>query len=220
VVHPFWEDPEQVERFGAREPDHRLLALLSEYPDPARTRVLDVGCAGGRNTVLLAERGFDVHAIDTSEAMIAHTRSRVAAVLGDGAAVRVRVGSMFDLSAFASGSIELVVALGVYHQSPSRAQLRRALEETARVLAAGGRVLVANFDPRTDPTGKGLVPVPGEPGVFTGFRAEGPHTLLGADDLDAEMARVGLVPAVPSATVEVATEGGRRVTVNALYRKA
>lgn len=217
---PFWEQPEQVERFAAREPDHRLSALVEETADPARTRVLDVGCAGGRNTEFLVERGFDVHAIDTSKAMVEHTRARVATLLGEGEARRrVRVGSMDDLSAFESASVDLVVALGVYHQAQSRAQFRLALEETARVLVEGGRVLVANFDPRTDPHGEGLTPVPGEPGLYTGFRAEGPHTLLNASELDAEMARVGLTPAIPTATVEVDTDPGRRVTVNGLYQK-
>lgn len=41
--------------------------------------------------------------------------------------------------------------------------------------------------------------------------------LLDADALDAAMARHGLVPAVPSETVRVDTEHGRRVSVNALY---
>jgi SAM-dependent methyltransferase len=216
---PFWEQSEQVERFAAREPDHRLAALAGDYADPGATRVLDIGCAGGRNTVFLAARGFDVHALDSSAAMVARTRARVAAEFGEAAASRVRRGTMDDLSAFAAASFHLVVALGVYHQAQSRGEFRRALEETARVLAPGGRVLVANFEPRTDPGGGGLVAVPGEPGLYTGFRADGAHTLLDAAELDREMGRVGLTPLVPTATVEVDTNPGRRVTVNGLYRK-
>ena len=42
--------------------------------------VLDLGCAGGRNTVLLAERGFDVWAVDASDA-VAHGAEQALNVL-------------------------------------------------------------------------------------------------------------------------------------------
>ncbi len=215
----FWEDPAQVEAFAARAPDWRLLELLADYEGPARTRVLDLGCAGGRNAVVLAQRGSDFYAIDASRAMVERTRARVAAVLGAAEARRrVRLGRMDELD-FASGSFDLVVALGVYQTAGSQAEWDRAIAETVRVLARGGRVLVASFTPASDPAGAGLRPVPGEAHVFEGFAA-GPMYLLHADELDAAMARHGLEPAVPTETVTVATESGRRVTANGLYRLA
>ncbi len=110
------------------------------------------------------------------------------------------------------------MALGVYHSATCREELDRALSETARVLAPAGLALVASFSPRSDPTGEGLRSVPGVPHVYEGFEA-GRMFLLEADELDAEMARQGLLPVVASQTVEVPTESGRRVTVNGLYRK-
>ncbi len=215
----FWEDPERVEEFAAREADRRLLELLDSFEEPGATRVLDLGCAGGRNTAALAERGFDVQAIDSSSSMVAKTRERVAAVLGAGEAERrVRVGRMEDLADFASGSFELVVALGVYHNAASDEAWERALSETARVLAPGGLVLVANFTPRFEPQGAALRRVAGTRHLFEGFDA-GPLCLLDAAELDGEMARHGLAPLVPTETVETPTDSGRRVTANALYRK-
>jgi SAM-dependent methyltransferase len=214
-----WEQPDRVEEFAKREPDARLLSLVETIDGVNDTCVLDIGCAAGRNAVVLAERGFDIHAIDTSSAMVAKTRERVAAVLGEEeAAARVFVGDMADLSAFTTGSVDLVVALGVYHNARNRDQWDRALEETARVLSAGGRVLVSNFSPRSDPDGSGMQPVEGEPNVYIGFGSERLF-LLEAEDLDAEMARVGLEPVEPTNTVIRQTESGRRVTVNALYEK-
>ncbi len=216
---PFWEHPDQVDKFSALEPDQRLLELLSAYRGPAETRILDLGCAGGRNTVVLAEQGFDFHALDTSWAMVERTRERVAASVGrEEAERRVTAGAMEDLCRFPPESFDLVVALGLYHNSTCREQWDRALAETARVLKTGGLVLVANFTPRADPKGRGVKPVAGEPYVYEGFDA-GPVFLLEADELDAEMARHGLRPVVPSKTVETSTDTGRRVTVNALYGK-
>lgn len=215
----FWNAPETVDRFAARDPDRRLLELVESCAAPSRTRVLDVGCAGGRNTVFLAESGFDVFAVDSSPAMVERTRERVAAILGTFEADRrVSVGKMEDLSRLASGGFDLVVALGVFHQATSRAQWDRALSEAARVLRVGARLIVAVWSPRSRPEGVPLVPAPGEPDVFVGFRS-GRHCLLDARSLDAAMAGVGLIPETPTVEVEVATDEGVRVTVNGLYRK-
>ena len=213
----FWERDEQVEKFANREPDQRMMELLESYAVPAETSVLDLGCAGGRNTVVLAAQGFDFHARDTSRAMVERTRDRVAPLVGrEEAERRVVLGAMEDLSQLGTRSIDLVLALGVYHQSMSRDQWDRALSETARVLKPSGLVLVANFTPRTDLKGTGITPVPDQPHVFVGFDA-GPVFLLEATELDAEMALHGLEPILPSKTVETPSDTGRRVTVNALY---
>ncbi len=216
----FWEDPEQVERFAGRDPDRRLLVLLDTFERPAETRVLDLGCAGGRNTVVLAERGFDTYAIDYSRSMVEKTRARVAPIVGAAEAERrVRVGRMEDLGDFETGWFDLIVALGVYHSATSEELWDRALRETVRVLAPGGLVLVANFSPRSEPDGHRVRRVAGERHLYEGFDA-GPLYLLESRELDREMAHHGLEAAVASQTVVTPTDPGRRVTVNALYRKS
>lgn len=215
----FWDRPEQVERFASREPDRRLLALLGEFDDPASVRVLDLGCAGGRNTVVLAELGFDFHAIDSSRAMVERTRERVAELVGEEEARRrVRVGAMEDLKEFGSGSFHLVVALGVYHNASSPEAWGRALRETARVLVPSGRVLVANRSPRSASRGEPARPVPGTEHLYEGV-ASGRLYLVEADDLNESMRLRGLEPVTATGTVVAETDEGCRVTVNGLYRK-
>ncbi len=216
----FWEQPEVVTRFAARDPDQRLMALLPGYPDPAATRVLDLGCAGGRNTIPLAERGFDVHALDASRAMASETRRRLAAVLGEPAARRrVRRGRMDDLRACADRSFDLVIALGVLHAARSWDEWQRAFAEIVRVLRPAGRLLVAEFSPETDHTGEKITPVAGEPHVYRGLHG-GRGVLLDVGELDAQAASYGLLPEVPTAIGETRLDTGRRVSVNALYRKS
>ena len=220
MADSFWDSAENVQRFAAREPDARLRELVAEYPDASSTRVLDLGCAGGRNAVLLAEKGFDVEALDASSAMVAKTRERVAAILGAAEAQkRVRVGRLDDLSSLADETFDLVAALGLDHCAQSRAEWERALSETARVLTLGARLLVSVFTPETDLTGRGIRPIAGEPDVYEGFDSGGRHVLVDAVRLDRDLARFGLIPVEPTRTARPRVETGRRVSANGLYRK-
>jgi len=216
----FWEQPDVVRMFAERAPDHRLAALVPRFADPSRVRVLDLGCAGGRNTVFLAERGFTVLARDRSRPMVEATRARLAGVIGAARAeAAVQEGPMDDLAGIPDGSIDLLVALGIYHAAPSRAVWDRTLGESFRVAARGAWILVSSFGPGHSPGGTALAPVPGEPHVYEGLSA-GRAFLLDADTLDAEMDAHGFRTLAPTETVRRETEeGGQRVTVNALYLK-
>ncbi|MGD2070777.1 MAG: class I SAM-dependent methyltransferase [Gemmatimonadota bacterium] len=213
-----WEDPDVVRRFGEREPDHRLRAMVEELDDPGSLRALDVGCAGGRNTVFLARHGADVHALDASEGMVDETRRRLAPVVGrQEAERRVRLATMDDLSAWETGTFDLVVGLGIYQNARDLEEWDRAVGETARVLRPGGRCLVAHFTPEVDLTGEGVTAVDDRPHVFRGMPGGRTAVLFHADELDRAFGSHGLVPEVESETVVVEKERGRRATVNALY---
>jgi SAM-dependent methyltransferase len=124
---------------------------------------------------------------------------------------------MDDLSLFPDDRFDLVLAIGVFHAARSRGEWERAAAETARVLRPGGLLLFNQFTPETDPTGEGLRPVPGEQDLYEGMPA-GRAVLLDAARLDAAWAAHGLRPFLPGETKRVELEdGGRRVSVNALY---
>ena len=216
----FWSEPERVEEFAQRDPDVRLTALLDEYPAPADTRVLDLGCAGGRNLRLLMQRGFDAYALDLAEGMVERARREIAPICGEAEAERrVIQRGVDDLSFAEDTSFELVVALGIYHMAANEPALHAVVAETARVLVPDGRLLVAIFGPGTMMDGEALEPVPGD--RFAHLTPEGRGiTLVSAADLDEVMARHGLVPVVPTETVERDRKGSHRVVNNALYRRA
>jgi SAM-dependent methyltransferase len=215
----FWEQADVVERFAARDPDHRLRALL-EKRRVRPERALDVGCAGGRNTLFLAWHRVEVHAIDTSSAMLEETRTRLGRLIGEEIAQeRVQYGGMDDLSRFTDTSFDLLISLGVLHNARSWPEWNRAVDEAARVLRPDGLLLLSEFGPGTDLTGEGMRPVNGEPHVFDGFQ-DGRGVLLDPDAIDAELARRGLMTEDPTEAVTVKMDAGQRVSVNGLYRRA
>ncbi|MFI7698386.1 class I SAM-dependent methyltransferase [Nonomuraea sp. NPDC049480] len=93
-------------------------------------RALDIGAAGGGNTRVLTEAGWDATATDTSETAVELARQRgVNAVQADARALP-----------FESGSVDLVTAFDVLEHIREDYLVA---EEIARVLAPGGHTLIA-----------------------------------------------------------------------------
>jgi len=214
-----WEDPDRVARFAEMDPDLRLVELLEQYPRPAGIRVLDLGCAGGRNSVALVEHGCDLMALDASQAMVTKTRERLAQLIGAVEAERrVRLGRMDELSWATDASFDLVVAFGILHEAQDDAEWERSLTEVVRVLRPGGRLLLSTLSPGTIINGEQLAPAAGSRRlhVTPGGVAK---CLLEPSALDGEMAVRGLLPVVPTTTVQRDMEDGHRITTKALYSK-
>ncbi len=217
---PFWERPEVVERFAARPPDDRMVALLS--PMPRTVRVLDLGCAAGRNTEWLAREGFDVYACDASEAMVTYTRNRLRPYIRNEELVRRVIRCrMDDLSVFPDAFFDIVVALGIYQQAESTEEWHRAVRETARVLRPGGHLLVQHFAVGSRPWADPLREV--QPFVFEAKAPDGElrrFVLLDEATLHSWMDQHGFSPEGPvRLTTRSTEEGGWWHNLHAHYRK-
>ncbi len=107
-----------------------LLRRVTPSPD---VRALDLGCGTGGLTVLLARRGFTVHAVDHSPDMLAVARSKVDAEgLSDSVTFSERdIRSM----PFPDRSFDLVTCQRVLHHIPDA---EAVISEAARVLKPGG----------------------------------------------------------------------------------
>lgn len=209
----FWEQPDVVREFAERAPDVRLAALLESGTAGGIQRTLDIGCAGGRNTVYVARRGIEVHAVDASSAMVAESRRRLSEIIGaPAAAARVRQRRMDDLGCYPDGYFDLILALGIWHGAESWAEWQGAVREAVRVLAPRGRVLLSQFTPATDLTGRGIRPVSGEPHTYEGFES-GRAVLLDVETIVPELRQLGLEPVRPLEVLVTEKEVGRRVSV-------
>ena len=137
-----WKDLyEEPTLDGLIHQQRRAIALrwIDELGLPTNSRVVDLGCGAGLLAVDLAERGYVVDAMDTSDEMVNLARTTVArARFADRVTVTVGDAHRFP---FDSGSRDLIVALGVlpFLHSP-----QAALAEMHRVLKPGGFALMSS----------------------------------------------------------------------------
>jgi SAM-dependent methyltransferase len=111
--------------------------VLVREGDLATRRVLEIGCGTGRLAAALAEReGCRVWAVDPSPEMLELARARSVG------RTQFRLARAEALP-FRAGWFERVVVRLVVHL----VDRPRALAEARRVLAPGGRLAVATFDP-------------------------------------------------------------------------
>lgn len=124
--------------FRARQDQAMAWASAAWTPG---ARALDVGCGAGLLTVALAELGFQVDAIDSSEGMIQTAARQLASAPAEVAArVTLAPGDVYDLP-WPDDTFDLVTALGVI---PWLDDPRGALGELRRVLRPGGRLVVTS----------------------------------------------------------------------------
>lgn len=107
---------------------------------------LDVGCANGRHTELLADVADRALGLDASRGLLHEAETRALehdfdADLIQGDAVRLPI---------ASDSIDLLTYVATMHHLPSRDARIASLDEVARVLNTGGRALVSVWSTEHD----------------------------------------------------------------------
>jgi ArsR family transcriptional regulator len=120
--------------FGADFPARAMLSLV-----PREWAVADLGCGTGAFLALVAPHVRRAAGVDASEEMLAAARARTA----DLAHVELHRGSL-EAPPLPTGAFDLVTMMLVLHHLPSPAL---ALEQAARLLAPGGRLLVVDMAP-------------------------------------------------------------------------
>ena len=106
-------------------------------PESGGARALDIGCGAGRHTLLLAEHGFAVDAVDFSREGLNATRVLLAE---HGYEVGLTLASAEALP-FADETFDVVLSYGVFYYG-TPAEGRAAIGELFRVLRPAGRAFV------------------------------------------------------------------------------
>jgi ubiquinone/menaquinone biosynthesis C-methylase UbiE len=118
----------------------RTQELLTRHLPPPPAVVLDVGGGPGAYALWLAERGYEVHLLDTIELHV--DQARAAAEAQNLPLAGAVVGDARELSR-ADASVDVVLLLGPLYHLQERADRLRALREARRVLRPGGLLAAA-----------------------------------------------------------------------------
>jgi SAM-dependent methyltransferase len=142
-----WQTPEERSAWSVPEKDvEDLIPFLKEKNVE---RVLDLGCGVGRHSLLFAREGFEVHALDRSNAGIAFLQREAGAA---GLDIRTALSDMTVLP-YQNGFFDLVMAWHViYHGDLSI--VTRVISEITRVLNREGFFLGTMISLRSPNRGK------------------------------------------------------------------
>lgn len=135
----FWGRGDTVGYYANRGLRRVESTVLERYKAAASGRVLELGCGAGRLTAHLCERAAVVHAMDISEAMVAHCR---------GVCPRAHVfeGDLRDLSGFEEASLDAVFATYNVLDVLADRERRRVLDEVHRILGPGGVLVFSSHN--------------------------------------------------------------------------
>ena len=159
---------------------------------PAAARILELGSGSGRDAACLLDRGFEVTALDGSEAMAVR-----AATLHPELAGRIRVHRLPAPLPFGDDAFDAVLSLATLMHLPVAA-IPDVLAECRRVIRPGGLLALS---------------VPTErPGLDEAGRDEDGRyfTVIGADDWAGLIRDAGLTPVEEWSSADAAGRGGIR----------
>lgn len=134
-----WSRTDLVKAYATRELRPVEVMLLVRYREALSGRVLELGCGAGRLTGYLAEFASSAHGIDISPAMIeASRRNCPRATFSE--------GDLRDVSAFAPGSFDVIVATYNVIDVLGDEERRALLDEMHGVLAPDGLLILSTHN--------------------------------------------------------------------------
>ncbi len=101
--------------------------------------ILEVGAGAGEYCLYFAEQGYDVSAIELSEANI----NKFQAKIKDHHRIELRQGNALDLSCYSDNSFDIVLLFGPLYHLQSDEDKIQCIKEAKRVCKYGGIILYA-----------------------------------------------------------------------------
>ncbi|MDD5626732.1 MAG: class I SAM-dependent methyltransferase [Patescibacteria group bacterium] len=122
---------------ASRQRDWPLFISFANYIKKG-DRVLDLGCGNGRLYPLVSQKGASYLGVDASKRLLQEAKR-------DYGSAEFQAGNILDLK-LPPQSFDVAVLIAVLHHIPSRALRQEALCNAAKLVKAGGLVLLTNWN--------------------------------------------------------------------------
>lgn len=107
--------------------------------------MLDLGCGGGRNTVMLSQKNFNVYGCDSSSAMIRETQEKLRGICNcEKPNERILLSEMSMLP-FKNEFFDIILSNGVIHNAFNVEEYKRTLNECYRTLKEESTLYLSIF---------------------------------------------------------------------------
>lgn len=110
-------------------------------------RALDHGCGYGENLIFLASRGYPVVGVDVAQNLLDYVELKCRIRQVPPTLYELRLVGSEDRLPFDSGYFDHVISLGVLEMMGDPSTARRCLQELARCLRPGGKMIVSTLAP-------------------------------------------------------------------------
>lgn len=111
---------------------------IHQYLKPG-AKIVEIGAGTGRISIALAKEGYDVTAVEYSDANVAKLQENVKGVSN----IRAMQGDAVNLEMLEDHAFDVVLLFGPMYHLYDRAEQDAALREAARITKPGGVVLIA-----------------------------------------------------------------------------
>lgn len=118
--------------------------LAESWKSKGFNKFLDLGCGLGRHSIYLAEKGFDVNAVDLSDYGINHLNEWAKKENID---IKTQVCNMIDLP-FEDNTFDCIIGYNVIYHTDTKGFLR-TLGEIRRVMKRGGELFITLISKNT-----------------------------------------------------------------------
>jgi SAM-dependent methyltransferase len=139
VNEALWAHADLLRHYTGRSLRPAEVVLLVTYREDLGGRVLELGCGAGRLSGYLVGLAQDFHGVDISPKMVGYCRQTY-----PGGTFEVR--DLRDLSAYASGSFDVVFASYNVLDVLDDAERRRVVAEIHRILAGDGKLMMSSHN--------------------------------------------------------------------------
>lgn len=139
VNREMWASRDLLAQYSGRTLRPVEVVLMLRYRDALRTRVLELGCGGGRLSSYLLEIASELRGLDISPLMVAHCSSAYPAGIFE-------QGDLRDLSRYESGYFGCVCAPFNVLDVLDDGERRRVLTEIHRILTPAGLLILSSHN--------------------------------------------------------------------------